>query len=43
MGGAAVRLLLEMVQQAGHRMAPRKIVLEPHLLMRESSGRRQLA
>ncbi|MBD2722046.1 MULTISPECIES: LacI family DNA-binding transcriptional regulator [Hymenobacter] len=43
MGGAAVRLLLEMVQQAGHRLAPRKIVLEPHLLMRESSGRRQHA
>ncbi|UOQ96828.1 LacI family transcriptional regulator [Hymenobacter sp. 5317J-9] len=43
MGGAAVRLLLEMVQQTGHRQAPRKVVLEPHLLMRESSGKRQHA
>lgn len=37
MGGTAVRLLLEMVQATGHRLPPRKIVLAPRLMLRESS------
>jgi LacI family transcriptional regulator len=40
MGGAAVRLLLEMVRDKGARLLPRKIVLAPQLLARESSGSR---
>ena len=41
MGGAAVRLLLEMVQARGRPLSPRKIVLQPELLVRESSRRRR--
>jgi LacI family transcriptional regulator len=37
MGGAAVRLLLELVQERNRQLAPRKIVLQPQLLPRESS------
>ncbi|GAB3295112.1 LacI family DNA-binding transcriptional regulator [Hymenobacter humi] len=37
MGGAAVRLLLELVQERTRQQAPRKIVLQPQLLPRESS------
>jgi LacI family transcriptional regulator len=37
MGGAAVRLLLEMVQERTKQLSPRKIVLQPVLLTRESS------
>jgi LacI family transcriptional regulator len=37
MGGAAVRLLLEMVQERTGQLSPRKIVLQPKLLVRESS------
>jgi LacI family transcriptional regulator len=37
MGQAAMHLLLEMVQERGHDMAPRKIVIQPELMMRESS------
>lgn len=38
MGGAAVRLLLEMIQERTRQLSPRKIVLQPKLLKRESSG-----
>ena len=41
MGGAAVRLLLEMVQERTRQLSPRKIVLQPQLLPRESSRWRQ--
>ncbi|WP_426061731.1 LacI family DNA-binding transcriptional regulator [Hymenobacter sp. B1770] len=41
MGGAAVRLLLEMVQERNKQLSPRKIVLQPLLLDRESSRWRQ--
>ncbi|SFQ51644.1 LacI family DNA-binding transcriptional regulator [Hymenobacter arizonensis] len=41
MGGAAVRLLLEMVQERTKQLSPRKIVLQPLLLARESSRWRQ--
>ena len=37
MGRAAMRLLLEMVQERGRQLSPRKIVLQPELLLRESS------
>jgi LacI family transcriptional regulator len=37
MGRAAIRLLLEMVQERIHPLSPRKIVLQPQLLARESS------
>ena len=40
MGRAAMRLLLEMVQERGRQLSPRKIVLQPKLLLRESSRRR---
>ncbi len=39
MGGAAVRLLLEMVQERSTPPTPRKIVLQPRLIVRESSRR----
>ncbi|GAC1369660.1 MAG: LacI family DNA-binding transcriptional regulator [Hymenobacter sp.] len=41
MGRAAMRLLLEMVQERGRQLSPRKIVLQPALLQRESSRWRQ--
>lgn len=41
MGGAAVRLLLEMIQERSRQLSPRKIVLQPRLLARESSRGRQ--
>jgi LacI family transcriptional regulator len=41
MGRAAMRLLLEMVQERIHPLSPRKIVLQPELLARESSRWRQ--
>jgi LacI family transcriptional regulator len=41
MGRSAMHLLLEMVQERGPRMLPRKIVLQPVLLPRESSRWRQ--
>ena len=37
MGQAAMRLLLEMVQNRSHDMPPRKIVIQPRLMTRESS------
>ena len=37
MGQAAMRLLLEMVQERGQPLAPRTIVLPPELVLRESS------
>ena len=40
MGRAAMRLLLEMVHERGRQLSPRKIVLQPELLLRESSHRR---
>ena len=40
MGRAAMRLLLEMVQERGRQLSPRIIVLQPELLLRESSRRR---
>ncbi|MBO2012692.1 LacI family DNA-binding transcriptional regulator [Hymenobacter negativus] len=36
-GKAAMQLLLEMVQERGHDTAPRKIVIQPKLMTRESS------
>lgn len=41
MGRAAMRLLLEMVQERTRQPSPRKIVLQPELLARESSRGRQ--
>ncbi|OGX87091.1 LacI family DNA-binding transcriptional regulator [Hymenobacter glacialis] len=41
MGGAAVRLLLEMVQERPTQLSPRKILLQPQLVVRESSRCRQ--
>jgi len=41
MGRAAMRLLLEMVQERTRQLSPRKIVLQPQLLPRESSRWRQ--
>ena len=41
MGRSAMRLLLEMVQEHTHQLSPRKIVLQPKLLLRESSRWRQ--
>ncbi|MBD2770425.1 LacI family DNA-binding transcriptional regulator [Hymenobacter sp. BT664] len=41
MGRAAIRLLLEMVQERTRQLSPRKIVLQPELLLRESSRWRQ--
>ncbi|OGX83148.1 hypothetical protein BEN47_17865 [Hymenobacter lapidarius] len=38
MGGAAVRLLLEMIQERTRQWSPRKIVLQPRVLVRESSA-----
>ncbi len=43
MGQAAMRLLLEMVRERGQRQPPRKIVLQPELLPRESSRWRQIS
>ena len=37
MGQAAIGLLLEMVQERGLPLSPRTIVLQPELLVRESS------
>jgi len=37
MGQAAMHLLLEMVQERGHDIEPRKIVIQPKLMTRESS------
>ena len=41
MGRSAMRLLLEMVQEHTRQLLPRKIVLQPKLLLRESSRWRQ--
>lgn len=41
MGRSAMRLLLEMVQESGRQLLPRKIVLQPELLLRKSSRWRQ--
>lgn len=40
MGRAAVRLLLEVIREGKARPVPRKVVLLPKLLVRDSSGRR---
>ena len=41
MGQAAIGLLLEMVQESGQPPVPRTIVLQPELVIRESSRREQ--